>query len=211
MLRADHSLRPFTLPAILALCLGLSPVAQAIEKFNGVRLPGSALGSTATEVVLSKDTGVYSVVGYDTNGDGTADGVWWGVAAGDVTGDGPVEVLTAKLPEPPGADSVATGVAMQEGDPDRPVIVGNVRTANGGIWRATLWIQGSGNGFTNTTLDDEASQATAVAVRQDGSGIITACGWRQLANGNRRACMHSAHRSAGPERAKQRCERALVE
>jgi hypothetical protein len=160
--------------------------ALAIEKYTAVPLPDERLGSQALAVARA-GAGNYSVVGSKQMSDGTLGAMYWSIVVdpSDPRGN---TVYAAELPKPAGWNAVATGVALLEGDPDRPVIVGRLFDA-AGYRRAVLWWRNMSGQFTSTTLDDEA-EASAIDARNTSLGlIIVVCGKFRLEDGNWHACV----------------------
>jgi hypothetical protein len=92
------------------------------------------------------------------------------------------------LPKPPGWNATATGLAFLGGDPNRPVVVGNLSDA-ADRQRPALWLRNLSGQFTNTVFDDQAA-ASAIVTRDTPLGlIIVVCGKFRLSNGDYHACV----------------------
>lgn len=176
----------------------LARPALAIEKYAAVPLPDAGLGSRALALTDfgpsgSINVGSMAIVGAQKNSVGMDVAMFWVVDNEPLVVDpnNPNIVYAIALPTPPGMSSVATGIAFLEGNPDKPIIVGSFIDNITFDRVAVLWRRDPSSGqFTNTILDDEASQANGLTVPPIDLNLLgLVVGKYRLPNGDWHACL----------------------
>ena len=177
--------RAFLFGFFLVAMAGLTRPAIAIEKYGGIPLPDNLLGSTARSLT-KVGPGTLAVVGAENTFQGPTDAVYWRV----IVGPAGEEISTDKyvLPKPQGMSAVATGIAFENGDPERPTICGFIGTDVSGT-RAVIWRRDASGQFTNTILDDEAVANGLVAQNTYQGATIVVCGRFMLPDGSWHAAL----------------------
>lgn len=162
--------------------------ASAIEQFVPLPLATVPAGSTARAVAVAGPN-AYWVAGAVRGAAGSPQASVWRVASDASDPSGNV-VFALPLPTAPGAAAVATGIALRDGDPARPVVVGYVPAADG-TPRGIVWTL-EGNSIVANPLES-GTEPSSVA---HGAGVTGIAGRCRQPDGLWRACVWRG--SGGP-------------
>jgi hypothetical protein len=149
----------------VVIAASMAQTAAAVNKYQTVRLPDDGLGSTVRGLT-KVGVGTPGVVGSKNLANGSTEAMYWRLDPDANAPNGFTITATGFGGACTGTSCVATGIAFENDDPDRPVIAGFIDNILFDRMVATIWRPDSSGHFTNTILDDEALQSRA-------NGVIT--------------------------------------